>query len=303
MKWFLGLTMVLAAIGCSKVREAVSEVTTRSTNAEVKGTGEPVSKSFPVDTFTKIRADGTFHFVVTQGKSPKLSISAQPEILAMLRPAVNGGELSIQSPKSYSTGHDILVTVETPILVEIKSEGVGQVEAKGGWTDKMTISANGVSSVSIDAKAKSLNVHSQGSSQVTYDGLDLSASKFKLEGTSEVTINPETEVKTVSLSGDSKLKLGVIRGASSRWGLEGASQLSAEGGSIDQLELNGKGASRISASQLSIQDATIYLEGASNATLSVKKSVKGRVNGASQLRYGSPQKTDVRTEGASRASQ
>jgi hypothetical protein len=221
----------------------------------------------------------------------------------MLRPAVNGGELSIQSPKSYSTGHEILVTVETPILVKIKSEGVGQVEAKGGWTDKMTISANGVSSMSIDAKAKSLDVQSQGSSQVTYDGLDLSASKFKLEGTSAVTINPETEVKTVSLSGDSKLKLGVIRGASSRWGLEGASQLSAEGGSIDQLELNGKGASRISASQLSIQDATIYLEGASNATLSVKKSVKGRVNGASQLRYGSPQKTDVRTEGASRASQ
>jgi hypothetical protein len=303
MRWFLGLTLVLAAIGCSKVRDAVSEATTRSVTAEIQGTGESVTKTFQISKFDRIVAGGPIHFVVTRGTSPKLTISAQPEILAALIPEVKGGELSIRSPKSYSTGREILVTVEAPTLVEIKSEGIGQVEAKGDWTDKMTITANGVSSVSIDAKAKSIDVLCQGSSNVTYSGSDLSASEFKLEGTSEVTINPETELKVVSLSGDSKLKFGTVRSASSRWELDGASQLSVEGGSVDQLDLSGKGASRISASQLSVQDATIYLEGASNANLSVKKSVKGRVNGASQLRYGGPQTTDIRTEGPSRASQ
>jgi hypothetical protein len=293
----------MVAIGCSKVREAVSDATTRSVKAEIQGTGESVTKSIEISKFDRIVAGGPIHFVVTRGNSPKLTISAQPEILAALVPEVKGSELSIRSPKSYSTSREILVTVEAPTLVEVKCEGIGQVEAKGDWTDKMTINANGVSSVAIDAKAKSIDVLCQGSSKVTYNGSDLSASEFKLEGTSEVTINPVTELKMVSVSGDSKLKLGTIRGSSSRWDLEGASQLSVEGGSVDQLDLSGKGASRISASQLSVQDATIYLEGASNANLSVKKSVKGKVNGASQLRYGGPQTTDIRTEGASRASQ
>jgi Tfp pilus assembly protein PilZ len=303
MRWFLGLTLVLVAIGCSKVREAVSEATTRSVKAEVQGTGEAVTKAFEISKFDRILAGGPIHFVVTQGNSPKLTISAQSELLAALVPEVKGGELSIQSPKSYSTGREILVTIETPTLVEVNAQGIAQVEVKGDWTDKMTVTAEGVSSVSLNAKAKSVDVRSQGSSKVTYDGSELSESEFRVEGASEVTINPDTDVKRVSLSGDSKLKLGTIRGSSSRWDLEGASKLSIEGGSVDQIDLSGKGASRISASQLSIQDATIYLEGASNATLSVKQSVKGKVNGASQLRYGSPQKTDIRTEGASRASQ
>lgn len=303
MRWFLGLTLVLAAIGCSKVREAVSEATTRSVKAEIQGTGESVTKTFEISTFDRIVAGGPIHFVVTRGNSPKLTISAQPEILAALVPEVKGGELSIRSPKSYSTSREILVTVEAPTLVEIKSEGIAQVEAKGDWTDKMTITANGVSSVAIDAKAKSIDVLSQGSSKVTYNGSDLSASEFKLEGTSEVTINPETELKMVSLAGDSKLKLGTVRGTSSRWEVDGGSKLTIDSGSIDQLILIGKGASRISASRVTVQDASIDLEGASNAELSVKNSVRGSVNGASQLRYGSPKTTSVKQEGASRASQ
>lgn len=303
MRWFLGLTLVLAAVGCSKVHEAVSEATTRSVKAEIQGTGESVTKTFEIAKFDRLVAGGPIHFVVTRGTSPKLTISAQPEILAALVPEVKGGELSIRSPKSYSTGREILVTVEAPTLVEIKSEGIGQVEAKGDWTDKMTITANGVSSVSIDAKAKSIDVLCQGSSNVTYSGSDLSASEFKLEGTSEVTINPETELKVVSLSGDSKLKFGTVRSASSRWELDGGSKLTIDSGSIDQLNLIGKGACRISASRVSVQDASIDLEGAANAELSVKNSVKGSVNGASQLRYGSPKTSQVKQEGASRASQ
>lgn len=82
--------------------------------------------------------------------------------------------------------------------------------------------------------------------------------------------------------------------------LSGASVVELEG-ACERLDIDGSGASRIDLNDFPCQDATVTLEGASNADININRSIDhGNLSGASHLTYeGDPTIGQIDTSGAS----
>jgi hypothetical protein len=102
----------------------------------------------------------------------------------------------------------------------------------------------------------------------------------------------------VELSGASRLD-GPVDAKSATATVSGASQLELSG-RASSLSASASGASRLTLQQLQVDSLEVSLSGASNAEVSVRRTISASVSGASSLRYrGSPTFTRQDVSGGS----
>jgi putative autotransporter adhesin-like protein len=81
--------------------------------------------------------------------------------------------------------------------------------------------------------------------------------------------------------------------------LSGASEVRPSG-RVGSVAANASGASRLALEQLQVDALEVSLSGASNAEVSVRRTISASLSGASSLRYrGSPTLTKQETSGGS----
>ena len=101
----------------------------------------------------------------------------------------------------------------------------------------------------------------------------------------------------VQLTGGISFKASRISGHDLSLKSTGASQISVDG-SVTNLEANLTGASQLNAKSLQTQDATISLNGAWEAEVTVTESLKASVSGAGSLTYsGNPKSVEKNISG------
>jgi Putative auto-transporter adhesin, head GIN domain len=102
----------------------------------------------------------------------------------------------------------------------------------------------------------------------------------------------------VELSGASRLG-GAVELRSMRVGLSGASEL-ALSGRVGSVSASASGASHLALERLEVDALEVELSGASNAEVSVRRTISASLSGASSLRYrGAPTLTRQDTSGGS----
>jgi hypothetical protein len=119
-----------------------------------------------------------------------------------------------------------------------------------------------------------------------------------LSGASSTQVNIECGEARLEITGASHLE-GVIKTSKADLLVSGASRVQLSG-RCRNLVLSGWGAADMDMAEFQSEEGTIYLKGASTATVNIKNQLNIDLTGASHLRYlGSPTLSEVTLSGAS----
>lgn len=191
----------------------------------IKGQGTNVTETKDLKNFDKIDLSIDADVFYTQDSVYKVEISAQQNILAVLKAEVHNGTLSFDYRRNVWKHNEVKITVHSPDLTELQISGSGDVNLQSALkTGKMKVSVSGSGDVYFPAlNADQLEASISGSGDVKVAGgtvvnekitisgsgnidaetLQASSAVVKVSGTGKVTVNATEKLDvTISGSGD-----------------------------------------------------------------------------------------------------
>ena len=214
--------------------------------------------------------EGPWQVTVTQDSVEnsaflEYSIREQQRVTTQLLP---NGYLHIKISSWGSTHYncEYRATIRATTLETIEGSGATIIRTFGHFADLQKITLSGASTVNgLSGDGTSANIKLSGASTLksfTFEGYDIDA---ELSGASNATFDNVTlDYCTVDCSGASKFK---------------------GSGYADKTSFKGSGASDLKTLSMESENLDIDLSGASIAEVKVNDAIKGRLSGASTLKY------------------
>ena len=169
----------------------------------IKGSGNVVSETRSVSGVNVVELSGDTQLDIEQTGTESLTITADDNILPLLKSEVRDGRLRLGVETGYSPDAEQRVRYKLTVkdLNEIGLSGDGRVEAKNIATNrlKVSISGDGVIRAAGTAESQDISISGDG----TYEGADLSSKSAEAhisgDGRSVVAVSGELKV---NISGD-----------------------------------------------------------------------------------------------------
>ena len=176
----LGLLAVVAVVaGCGSDHESSSSV---------KGSGNVVTVSRDVPSFTKIDLNGAASVSITVGKKTAVAISGDDNIVPLIHTEVNDGTLVISQTRGYSTDNGLDIRVSTPELVGSTLSGAGSLTADGISSKSFTADVAGAGRLDLAGTTGSVDVNVAGVGAVELGSLIARIAHVTLSGTGSVHV-------------------------------------------------------------------------------------------------------------------
>ncbi|HBB01111.1 MAG TPA: hypothetical protein DCZ19_08610 [Porphyromonadaceae bacterium] len=181
---------------------------------------------FDVSDFTTIESSVVANIQIRQ--SPRTSVTAEgsEEFLNALDVRMDNGKLVLNMEKSFlkrfgKRSQNLVISITTPTLTRIDSEGVGNITIDGTFTspeltiqsegvgnitaenlrsEKVVINSQGVGNITLGGTADSVDISSEGVGNVHADGLKAKRAVVSSEGVGNVSCHA-TEYLKVSSQG------------------------------------------------------------------------------------------------------
>jgi hypothetical protein len=154
-------------------------------NRVVTGSGEVVTRDFPVSGFDAVRLESIGELTITQGETESLSIEAEDNILDALEVQVYGDTLVLGSHffASITPTKTIRYTLTVKDLSKLELAGLGDITMQGLETGRLDLDISGSGDLKLsDLKAENVNATISGLGSVELAGqassldIDLSGS-------------------------------------------------------------------------------------------------------------------------------
>ena len=176
----------------------------------IKGKGPNVTETKELEGFDKIHLSMDADIYYTQDSVYKVEISAQQNILAVLKTEVKNHALQFDFRRNVWGHSKIKITVHTPDLNDISISGSGDITAQNTLnTNALELSISGSGNINLPSvNAKNLKVTISGSGDVKISGGSLISETFKISGSGDIDaegIMAENSTITISGSGDAKV--------------------------------------------------------------------------------------------------
>jgi len=195
----------------------------------VKGSGNVIDKTRTVNSFEKIAVSGSFDVLLVKGKSEKLDIKIEDNLLEYLITEVKDGQLKIKWKKgaNISTRKGVEITVYFNSLNAINLSGSGEIESEevikansfemavsGSGdidisieSDVVIASVSGSGDLDLEGKVNSFEAKVSGSGDISAYGLISENANLKVSGSGGITITVNKVLKAVVVgSGDIEYK-------------------------------------------------------------------------------------------------
>jgi Putative auto-transporter adhesin, head GIN domain len=173
----------------------------------VQGSGNVVSESRDVSGISGVELSGDGNLDIEQSGTESLTISADDNILPLLKSEVRGGRLILGQRDNidFQAASRVRYKLSVKNLNEIGLSGDGHVDAKGVLTDKLKISISGDGDIRIagNAEEQEINVSGDGS----YKGQDLNSkiARVNISGDGSATLLV-SEKLYANISGDGSVE-------------------------------------------------------------------------------------------------
>ncbi len=158
-----------------------------------KGNGKVIKQQRPVDLFEKIDIDGSFNVNIVGGQKAAVKVTAESNILALIRTEVRNNTLYVMTDGSFCTTHSLLVTITVPKVSSIVARSASEIVYNAGnfSNDSLLIDLADASEMVVSGKALRADI-------VLQDASDLDASQFEVQDV------------TIKTSGSSEAKIVVL---------------------------------------------------------------------------------------------
>lgn len=169
----------------------------------IKGDGVIKSEDRTVSDFTKVVVTGAYEVQWTNGKAA-LNISADQNILPLIRTVVTDGTLEIDSTESISPSRTITVTLSSSALAGVELTGGNNLKASQIAGDVLKLEATGSSNITVDGSVTNLQAEFTGAGKLKARSLQTRTATLTLTGASEAEVNVSDALK-VSITGAGSL--------------------------------------------------------------------------------------------------
>ncbi len=164
--------------------------------ATIVGSGVIATETRPVAGFTAVSVDHPAHVIGVWGATESLEVSAEDNILSLVRSEVRGGRLflSLAPNTGLSASREIVHRVTVRELEELEASGAARVELRGVATESLSLRLSGASSVIADGRCDRLELNLSGSSRAETPGLRSRRALVVLSGASHALLRVEEDL-------------------------------------------------------------------------------------------------------------
>ena len=180
----------LAAIaGCGDISITIGDGPT------VKGSGVSASESRAVARFDAIEATGAGKLKLRIGESDSLKVTADDNILPLIKSEVKNGVLVLSSDGSYSPKSSVVFEVTAKAVRRIENSGTVSIDASGFNGGDFKLEASGVGSATLAGKVDSLKLALSGVGSVDAEGLAADRVVAEMSGVGSGSVRAEKSLK------------------------------------------------------------------------------------------------------------
>ncbi len=151
------------------------------------GDGTIKAETRNVSGFSKVSLSGTGNLVIQQAPAESLTVTAEDNILPLIKTTVEGNTLVIKYQDNVS------VQPTKPIIFALTVKTLTGVSVSG----EGTVTLNGINTPSLD-------IHMSGAGNVTAHGISTTSLDVNISGAANVAIDGHTVRQTITISGAGK---------------------------------------------------------------------------------------------------
>lgn len=179
------LSLVYALSGCS----------INTNTDDIEGSGNIISEQRKIKPFHAILIKGSTNIKMTQSPDISLYISADDNILPLIKAHVDQGTLVIETTQDYSSNETVKINLVTPTLDMITIDGASHIGLNKLHTKKLTIHVNGAGQVHATGKADYLDIRVKGAANVDAQKLISNHVNARIEGAGKIHVHPTQAIK------------------------------------------------------------------------------------------------------------
>ncbi len=171
---------------------------------KVKGSGNIATEKRDISEFTGIDVSGVFQVEVITQKEFGVEITADDNLLPLIRTEVRRGVLHIETDGRISTRNGLKVYVTLPDLDKIDASGASRINVTELKNHAIRVDSSGASKISLAGETEDLHVDVSGASSIDADGLKAEAARINASGASRVSVHALNDLN-IKASGASKI--------------------------------------------------------------------------------------------------
>lgn len=189
-----------------------------------KGNGNVTEKTHPIGVFSSLASNLAADVHIVKSSTAKIEVKAEDNLHDNLKFNVKDGRLDISSNKCFTTTKKLQITVYTPDLNGVESNGSGDIS----WKDNF------------DAEAFSVIVSGAGDITGLINSKDL---KVVISGVGDVALKGKANVQNVAVSGAGKFNGEMLKGSIAKAEVSGVGNINLS--ELREIDGNVSGAGNI----------------------------------------------------------
>lgn len=172
-------------------------------NSAISGSGVQLTETRIIENFNEINVLLTMDIRVVLGDKPSLAITADDNILPLIKSESKNRVLTISSEGSYTTKHMMSIVVTVPSFRLVSLQGAGSMKIEDYFGKELTLNLQGSGDMLVTGQAQTFKVNITGSGDIDAQGLQTEISDITLRGSGDayVKVNKKLHVN-IEGSGD-----------------------------------------------------------------------------------------------------
>lgn len=166
----------------------------------VNGSGHIKQESRQISDFKHLTLTVPATVIFNNNSTTLLSISADDNILPLIKSSVDGDHLRIETTGSFNTQHKIKITLGTKQLQQLHLSSTIDLTLNQLQGERFTLSAEGQSNVNGNGNLDNLVINLSGSHKLNFKNLQSNYVSLTTEGSNNVTLEAN-ESLVMNLSG------------------------------------------------------------------------------------------------------
>jgi Putative auto-transporter adhesin, head GIN domain len=170
----------------------------------VEGSGNVISESRNVSGITGVELSGDGNLEIEQNGTESLTITADDNILPLLKSEVRSGRLILEE-RGFHSAERVRYKLSVKNLNEIALSGDGHVDAKGLLTDRLKVSISGDGDTRTAGNAEEQEINISGDGSYKAQELRSKIARVNVSGDGSATI-AVSETLHANISGDGSVE-------------------------------------------------------------------------------------------------
>lgn len=276
MRTLLSLACVAALAGCAIIVTPDHDVQMHSvfSGDGVAGDGRIASEQRQAANLAGLDVSGPMQVDVRVGGQPGLQISADSNLLPMIRSEAAGDTMRIWIDGNVKPSQPIRISYSVPKLNHLRAAGSGRTDVSGLNGAPLSVVKTGSGKAQLSGTVGNLDVRSTGSG--TVDALGLRSTSAH-----------------ASLTGSGRIMLGQVHGDQLNAHVRGSGDIEASG-AVQTLNASVHGSGDVHLSRVTAQRADLSTNGSGDISALVKQSLVANGNGSGRITvHGNPNQRNV----------